>query len=491
MVLSFVSPSAMLTIGLNSKIHRIIRHALFIPNPFATRRPHCVTIGSSLASAQAPTPKQDAAQDQKTESSQELTPAETLAIAREAYGYGLPMVENYKHMYAEAIDKNSDQYKAPLNVLKHEARDLAALDTLGQTPNLDLLRSWLWIDLRAEPVLLEVPKIEEGRYYSIQLIDLYTFNFDYIGSRTTGNDSGRYLIAGPNWKGEAPEEIDKVIRCETQFAFAKYRLQVRGVDDIENAKQIQSQFKVQTLSTFLGQPAPELAAMADFPQPESANGADLAFFTTLNFLLQFCPTHPSEVDLMDRFARIGVGADAKLDMGTLSSENRAAIGLGIEEADAAIITAMPTLKSTEIFGTREYLQNDYMKRAVAAKAGLYGNSREESLYPLYLKDGEGNALDASQTRYILKLSQGDLPPVNAFWSITMYDSQNQSPVINPIARYQFTSEMLATLNRDADGGVTLYIQLESPGDKQSANWLPAPAGMFYMVNALCAPAARL
>ena len=109
-------------------------------------------------------------------------PAETLAIAREAYGYGLPIVEGYKNMYAEAIDKDSDQYKAPLNVLYHEAKDLADLDTMGKTPNLDLLRSWVWMDLRAEPVVLEVPEIEEGRYFSIQLVDLYTFNFDYIGS---------------------------------------------------------------------------------------------------------------------------------------------------------------------------------------------------------------------------------------------------------------------------------------------------------------------
>ena len=139
------------------------------------------------------------------------------------------------------------------------------------------------MDLRAEPVVLEVPEIEEGRYYSIQLIDLYTFNFDYIGSRTTGNGAGRYLIAGPDWKGEVPEGIDKVIRCETQIAFAKYRLQVRGVDDIENAKQIQSQFKVQTLSSFLGQPAPEPAAAVDFPRPNSANGDRSGFFHDAQF----------------------------------------------------------------------------------------------------------------------------------------------------------------------------------------------------------------
>ena len=153
-------------------------------------------------------------------------------------------------------------------MLKHDALDLTAPDTMGQTPNLDVLYSWLWMDLRAEPVVLEVPEIEGGRYYSIQLIDLFTFNFDYIGTRSTGNGPARYLVAGPDWKGELPEGIEQIIRCETQFALAKYRLQVRGVDDLENATQIQSQFKVQTLSQILGQPAPKPPAAVDFPQPE-------------------------------------------------------------------------------------------------------------------------------------------------------------------------------------------------------------------------------
>ncbi len=230
-----------------------------------------LTIGPTLVRGQEPVQDQESEPEQNLALNQELTPAEALAIAREAYGFGLPIVENYNHLYAEAIDKTSEQYMAPLNVLKHEVGDLTAVDTLGPTPNLDLLRSWLWMDLRAEPVILEVPEIEEGRFYSIQLIDLYTFNFDYIGTRTTGSGAGRYLIAGPDWKGEVPEGIEKIIRCETQFALAKYRLQVRGVDDIENAKQIQSQFKVQTLSTFLGQPAPEPAAEVDFPATRSGN----------------------------------------------------------------------------------------------------------------------------------------------------------------------------------------------------------------------------
>ncbi|TWT81251.1 hypothetical protein CA13_27020 [Planctomycetes bacterium CA13] len=163
---------------------------------------------------------------------QELTPPEVLAIAREAYGYGLPIVKNYQTMYADAIDQTGDQHKAPFNVLRHEDYVLenedgviAPVENSAVTPNWDVLRSSLWMDLRAQPVVLDVPEIEAERYYSIQLIDLFSFNFEYIGSRTTGNGAGRYLIAGPDWKGETPVGVDKIIRCETQFAFAIYRTQ--------------------------------------------------------------------------------------------------------------------------------------------------------------------------------------------------------------------------------------------------------------------------
>ncbi len=331
------------------------------------------------------------------------------------------------------------------------------------------------MDLRAEPVVLEVPEIEGGRYYSIQLIDLFTFNFDYIGTRSTGNGPARYLIAGPDWKGDLPEGIEQIIRCETRFALAKYRLQVRGVDDLEIATQIQSQFKVQTLSQSLGQPAPEPPAAVDFPQPEASGDDGLGFFEQLNFLLQFCPPVPSEEELMERFARIGVGADSDVAMASLNPNIRASIERGMKESDAALISAAPTFKSTEIYGTREYLKNDYLKRAVAAKVGLYGDSREEEMQSLYLKDGEGNPLDAAKTPYVLKLVPGDLPPVNAFWSITMYDGASQRPVANPIGRYLINSEMLPMLKQDEDGGVTLYLQPDVAG-RRTGRKLAAFAG---------------
>ena len=195
------------------------------------------------------------------------------------------------------------------------------------------------MDLRAEPLVLGVPEIEKSRYYSIQLIDLYTFNFDYIGSRATGNGAGHYLIAGPNWKGEKPEGVDKVIRCETEFALALYRTQLFGPDDLDNVKNIQSQYTVQTLSDFQGKPAPTAAPGIEFPPIDPESAADLAFFEHLNFLLQFCPTDPSETELMARLAKIGIGSSATFDASKLSPEIQTALKSGMADGQAAIAAA--------------------------------------------------------------------------------------------------------------------------------------------------------
>ncbi len=355
------------------------------------------------------------------------------------------------------------------------------------TPNADTPYSFLCMDLRTEPLVLGVPEIEDGRYYSIQLVDLHNFSFDYIGSRATGNHAGRYLIAGPKWTGEAPANINEVIRCETEFAIAIYRTQMRGSTDLENVKNIQAQYTVQTLSDAFGQPSPAPAAMLEFPQPESTTEPKLAFFSTLNFLLPFCPPHSTETQLVPRLERIGVTATAPFDATRLSPEIQEAVKRGMEEGDAAITAAVSTMKVAEVIGTRDDLSNDYIKRAVAAKLGRYTNSKEEALYPLYLTDAEGKPLDASKNQYVLKLGQRDLPPVNAFWSITVYDGASQLLVENPIHRYRISSTTIPNLKKDPDGGLTLHIQHDSPAEEQAANWLPAPEGPFYMVMRLYWP----
>ena len=186
----------------------------------------------------------------------DVTPAEARAIAKEAYIYGFPIVDSYRIQHAYFVDRNSPEYKAPWNQLRNFSRVFTPEDKAVQTPNSDTPYSFLGMDLRAEPIVLTVPQIEKKRYFSVQLIDAYTFNFDYIGSRTTGNDGGSFLIAGPSWKGPMPKGVRKVIRAETELVLAPYRTQLFNPGDIDNVKKIQAGYKVQTLSGFLGQPAP-------------------------------------------------------------------------------------------------------------------------------------------------------------------------------------------------------------------------------------------
>ena len=417
-----------------------------------------------------------------------LSPDEARAIAKEAYVYGFPMVMNYKTMYAYAIDRGGDEYKAPFNTIDNIARVYTPADTTIVSPNSDTPYSFLWMDLRAEPLVLGVPTIEQSRYYSIQLIDLYTFNFDYIGTRATGNKAGQYVLAGPNWKGDAPEGVNGVIRSETEFVLAVYRTQLFGPDDLDKVKEIQASYSVQTLSQFLAGSPPAAAATVDFPtfDPKALTNSD--FFEYLAFMLQFCPVDSSEVELRQRFAKIGIVPGPNLDVSKLSSEIQTALSGGMADGKAEMDSAASKVTSSlGLFGTRAFMKNDYLKRAVAAEIGLYGNSQQEALYPLYQVDADGQRFDGSANKYTVAFDAGQLPPVGAFWSVTMYDGRTQALVANPINRYLINSPMLSDLKRDADGGLTLYIQQESPGKEMESNWLPAPDGPFYMAMRLYIP----
>src|SRR5262245_43492230 len=162
--------------------------------------------------------------------------ADARAIAKEAYIYGLPMVDSYRVQYAYFVDRGGPEYKAPWNQIFNEARVYTPEDRAIQTPNSDTPYSFVGADLRTEPLVLSVPAVDKGRYYSVQFIDLFTFNFAYVGTRTTGNGAGRFLLAGPRWKGRKPSGVKTVIRSETDFVFLLYRTQLFDPADIENVK---------------------------------------------------------------------------------------------------------------------------------------------------------------------------------------------------------------------------------------------------------------
>ena len=426
---------------------------------------------------------------------QSVTPTEARAIAKEAVIYGFPLIDNYRVQYSYFVDRGGSEYKAPWNQIVNNARVYTPDDKAIQTPNSDTPYSYVGADLRAEPIVLTVPAIEKGRYYSLQFIDEYTFNFAYVGSRATGNGAGRYLLAGPRWKGEKPAGVKSVIRSETDFAFILYRTQLFNPSDIDNVKRIQGGYKVQTLSQFLGQPAPPVAAV-NFMKPLGVQDerTSVEFFSLLNFILQFCPTHPSETALMARFAKLNIGGGKTFDVNSLSPDLRKAVEDGMANAWSAFVTYKETeldsgkRTSANGFGTRAFMKNDYMARMSGAVLGIYGNSKDEAIYPVYFVDSARQKLDGAN-HYALRFAPGQLPPVNAFWSFTMYELPSSLLHANSLNRYLINSPMLPGLKRDADGGITIYVQNDSPGPDKESNWLPAPKGPFFTVMRLYWPKA--
>ncbi len=431
-----------------------------------------------------------------------LSSKEAKTIAKEAYVYGLPMVLNYKTMHNYVVDKNSPEYKGELNHLACMARVYTPEDKAIVTPNSDTPYCMAWGDLRAEPLVLTIPEIEKARFYEVQLIDLFTHNFAYVSTVATGNVPGKYLISGSAWEGEIPEEINGVIPCETDLLFTIIRTQLFNPDDLDNVEAIQNGYHLEPLSSYLGVKSPAAAPALDYPKWNEGEQFTAAAFNYLDFMLNLVDAPQEEQALMKRFAKIGLGTDSDFDFNAFSPEIQKAIEEGVQEGFAeveAFLAKASTdpLSSAKIFGTREFLNKSskenyksddlFILRAAAAHQGLYGNSGDEAIYPTYLVDAQGAPFDASKNNYTLTFKKGELPPVTAFWSLTMYDGKTQLLIENPLNRYLLNSPMMDQLVVAEDGSLTIYIQKESPGKEQEPNWLPAPDGPFYAVLRLYGP----
>jgi hypothetical protein len=445
-----------------------------------------VGIVAILGSASSP------AQDKSS-----LSENQIVQIAEEAYIYAFPMMGAYKAMYEFNIDRMSSQYKGPFNQIVNEARVFTPKDTTIPTPNSDTPYSMAQMDLRADPIVLCVPAVEKERYYSVQLTDQYTCNYGYIGSRATGNKAGCYLVVGPSWGGGTPQGVDKVFRSETDFSLAIFRTQLFNPGDLDNVKRIQAGYKVATLSEFLKRKAPETIPLPAFPKFDQKGAFGTDFIKYLNFLLQFCPEVHAESALRARFSKIGIEEGRPFDFAKLPAERQAAIARGIKQGLKKIEAKRAGIGKDEngwrvgsAFGDRAFYKGDWALRAAAASAGIYGNDAVEALYPVAASDNKGDKLDGKKHRYVLTFPKGQLPPANAFWSVTMYDGKTQLLIENPINRYLVNSPMLPDLKRNADGSLSIYIQKDSPGAEKESNWLPAPDGSVYMVMRLYWPRAE-
>ncbi|PZV16840.1 MAG: cell envelope protein [Pseudanabaena sp.] len=418
---------------------------------------------------------------------------ETKAIAEEAFIYGLPLVMNYAVMNEFVVDKNSGQYKGPFNQISNEARVFTYKDTSVVTPNSDTPYSMLWLDLRAEPMVISVPAVEKDRYYSVQLIDGNVYNYGYIGSRTTGNEAGDYMVVGPEWKGEKPAGIKQIFQSTTPFGLTIFRTQLFNPDDMPNVVKVQSGYKAQPLSAFLKQPAPPAAPKIDF-LPATTAGIKANFFEYLDAALQFVPETSDTKELRSRLAKIGIGPGKTFAFKDLSLEHKAAVLLALKEGEGKVEKFLNTgskningWKVGAFFGDKAFFNGDWLKRSAGAKGGIYGNNAEEAMYPMTREDSTGETLDGSKHNYKLTFAAGQLPPVNSFWSVTMYDGKSQFLIKNPINRYLINSPMLTDMKKNDDGSVTIYMQKDSPGKEKESNWLPAPNGPIYLVMRLYWP----
>ena len=418
---------------------------------------------------------------------------EIRAIAEEGFIYGLPLVMNYAIMNEYAVDPNSGQFKAPFNQIKNLARVFTYKDTAVVTANSDTPYSFLWMDLRAEPLVLSLPAVPEDRYFSVMLADAHTYNYGYMGSRATGTQAGKYMVVGPDWKGEKPAGIDKMFRSLTPFSLAAYRTQLINPADMPNVEKIQAQYKVEPLSSFLGEPPPPAAPEIDF-MPASSAGIKDNFWNYLGAALEYIPEAEEDRAIRAKLAKIGVGPGKTFDMKSLPAEHQQAMAeamkAGNEKVETYLASGMTDANGWQLGslpGDRAHYDGNWVMRAATAKAGIYGNDAAEAVYPLGRADINGQTLDTSKHNYTLTFPEGEMPPVNAFWSVTMYDGKSQLMVENPINRYLVNTAMVPDMQKNADGSLTIYIQKDSPGKDKEANWLPAPDDTAYMVMRLYWP----
>ena len=260
-----------------------------------------------------------------------------------------------------------------------------------------------------------------------------------------------------------------------------------------NVIKVQSGYKMQPLSAFLKQPGPSAPPAINFPKIDKEL-AKTGFFDYLDFSLQFAPPGREETEIRQKLARLGIGAGKNFDFKALSPEQKASVVEGMKAGEEKVKQAVGNIGTkingwsiSSLDGDRAFFNGDWLKRAAAAMAGIYGNDSVEATYPLIKTLPDGEPLDGSKHNYTLTFPAGQYPPVNAFWSVTMYDGKSQLLIKNPIDRYLINSPMLPDMKKNADGSLTLYIQKSSPGADRESNWLPAPNDLIYLVMRLYWP----
>jgi hypothetical protein len=407
-------------------------------------------------------------------------------IATLAYIWGFPLV-TMERQFNFVTNPNIPPGigRGPENMKSCATELVNASFTDVVTPNSDTLYCQVQFDLTNEPIVIVVPPIED-RYYSFEFLDAYTNVFDYIGTRATGSTGGTYLLAGPDWKGQVPEGMSK-IWSPTNLAWLITRTLVKGPTDVPNVVAIQDQFDVRPLSVFQGKPATQPTEQANAsqeipigPQPALIAPTGIKIYDEIGQAMIGNPLNPPDPALVDKLASIGVGPG--MTPSTQANDTiKAALQTGISEGQKLIDTQVANFGKTVngwlINADTGIYGSDYLNRAAVTQFGLGANTPQEALYPATFTDVQGQPLSGANN-YTIHFDPGQTPPVDGFWSVSMYNDKNLF-VDNPLNRYSINS--YSELKNNTDGSLDLYVQNQSPGPDKESNWLPAPTDSFNMV----------
>jgi hypothetical protein len=419
----------------------------------------------------------------------DMAPDEVRAIAEEAYVFGFPLVlmDVTQRVITAVARPDPSQQKAPINQFLHLQRFPDASFTTVVSPNADTLYSAASLDVSKEPIVLSVPEMGD-RYYLMPLLDAWTNVMASPGTRTTGQGKGAFAIVGPHWSGELPAGV-KEIRSPTNIVWLIGRTQTNGARDYDAVHAIQSKYRLTPLSAWGTDYHPPDEVPVDTsvdtktaPVQQVVRMSAEAFFARLTALMVGNPPTKADAPAMARFSKIGIEPGKRFALADLDAAIARSIQDGVRSAFEKL-AALAKKRHGEnqggwevVMGLGSYGTN-YPTRALVALVGLGANLSQDAIYPFSVKDVKGNNLNGAN-RYTIRFAKGQHPPVNAFWSVTMYNDKHFF-VDNPLDRYAIGDRN--ELKIDKDGSLTLYVQNESPGKDKESNWLPAPKGPFNMI----------
>ena len=433
------------------------------------------------------------AQTSAADSTPALTEDQARAIAVDAYIYFYALISmDITRKQFTNIEPGKEFGKGPMNMfVSIPAYPPADFKGVVRS-NFDTLYSIAWLDLTREPLIVSAPDTN-GRYYLLPMIDMWTDVFASPGWRTTGTQAANFLVTPPGWNGSIPVGFTR-IAAPTPYVWIIGRTKTDGPPDYEAVHKIQAGLKVTPLSGWGKPPKPVEAKIdpaVDMKTPPKVQVDTMpagAYFAYAAELLKLQPPHITDEPIVAQMKRIGIEPSKGFDISRLDPAVRKGVEAAPAEAQALMKWKVPTIAKVVNYwsmntDTMGVYGNYYLKRAIVAQVGLGANLPEDAIYPLNLGDESGKPLDGAN-QYTIHFEKGGTPPVRAFWSITLYDSDGFQ-VANVLNRFAVSSWMPFKYN--ADGSLDLHFQSDSPGKDKEANWLPAPKGPFNLTMRLYSP----